>query len=190
MEQTDVLRYAIDVLESLRIPYMLVGSFAGGVFGEPRFTQDIDIVIDLTESEIVSFCSAFPSPEFLVSEHAVRDAVRSRFQFNVLHPTSGNKIDFILPRDDEYGREQLERRRRVRVLTDREGYTASAEDVIIGKLWYHAEGGSEKHLRDIACIVRIQRDALDRDYVARWVDRLGFADGWRAIIARLDGEPG
>jgi hypothetical protein len=76
-------------------------------YGETRFTNDIDIVIDLPMTAVSPFCAAFPPPEFFLSEHAVLNAVRTQFQFNVLHPTSGNKIDFILPRADEWGRARM-----------------------------------------------------------------------------------
>lgn len=182
MIQTDLFRYAINELEQLQLPYMVVGSFASFAFGEPRFTQDIDIVLQLNESDIRRFCDRFPPPEFYLSEAAVRDAVRSRFQFNVLHPTSGNKIDFILPRDDDWGREQLARRRRMKLLPDREGFTASPEDVILGKMWYYSEGGSEKHLRDIAGILRVSGEQVDRSYVESWAVKLGYADIWKKIL--------
>jgi predicted nucleotidyltransferase len=185
VEQNDLLRHTIDALERLGVRYMLVGSFASIAYGEPRLTQDIDVVVDLPEQLIAQFCSTFPAPEFYLSEAAVRDSLRSRTPFNVLHPSSGNKIDFMPPRDDEWGRVQLNRRQRVRLLADREGYAARPEDVIIGKLWYYSEGGSEKHLRDIAGMLQISSDQIDRDEIARWADKLGFTPIWQAVLGRL-----
>jgi hypothetical protein len=178
---------AVDALERLGVPYMLVGSLASIAYGEPRLTQDIDIVVALSEHDVHAFCAAFPDPEFYVSEPAVRDAVRRRFPFNVIHPTSGNKIDFMLPRDDEWGSGQIERRRRVRILPDREAFAASPEDVILGKLWYYAEGGSEKHLRDITGMLCATDTKVDRNEVARWAARLGLQDIWQAVLDRLSG---
>lgn len=71
MEQPDLLRYAIETLERLGIPYAIVGSFASGAYGEPRFTQDIDIVLGLTREQVGPLCSAFPLDEFYISEAAV-----------------------------------------------------------------------------------------------------------------------
>ena len=113
---------------------MIVGSFASYAYGEPRFTQDIDIVLDLTLGGVPAFCDAFPSPEFYLSEPAVRDAVRTRFQFNILHPTSGNKIDCIFPGGNEWARSQLSRRRRLTLLEGVDAFVAGPEDVILGKL--------------------------------------------------------
>ncbi len=185
MEQIDLLRHALDTLERLAIPYMLVGSYASTTYGEPRFTQDIDIVLELALASIAAFCAAFPAPEFFLSEQAVREAVRAQFQFNVLHPSSGNKIDFILPRRDEWGQTQWQRRQRVQLLPDREGFTARPEDVILGKLWYYCEGGSEKHLRDIAGILRVSGAAVDQADITRWAEKLGVAEVWQAILQKL-----
>ena len=136
MEQADILRHSADTLDRLGVPYMVVGSYACMAYGETRLTQDIDIVIDLPMAAVSPFCAAFPPPAFYLSEHAVRDAVRRRFQFNVLHPAGGTKIDFILPRSDEWGRARMARRRGRRLIPDRDVSTASPEDVILGKLWY------------------------------------------------------
>src|SRR5688572_5139941 len=110
-------------MEDLNIPYM-VGSFASGVYGEPRFTHDIDIVIAPTPQQLEQLCNRFPPEEYYVSLDAARDALRGRGQFNVIHPGSANKIDFMIARDDAWGREQVLRRARVRLLPDRDGYAA------------------------------------------------------------------
>lgn len=185
MEQTDILRHALDALYRLGVPHMVVGSFAGYAYGEPRFTQDIDLVLELTPIDIPDFCAAFPPPDFYLSERAVRDAVRDRFQFSVLHPATGNKLDFIFPPAGEWGESQLSRRRPVRILPDRDGYTASPEDVIVGKLWYYHDGGSEKHLRDIAGVLRVSGDLVDRAAVGRWAEQLGYTPIWHAVLDRL-----
>ena len=187
MEQIELLRLAIGVLENLNVPYAIVGSYGSSVFGEPRFTRDIDIVVALTESVVAAFCEAFPEPDFYLSEAAVRDAVRGRSQFNLLHPTSGNKVDFILPRNDPWGRTQLSRATRIRLQPDLEAFVAAPEDVIVGKLWYFSEGGGDRHLRDIAGILRVSGERVDRDAVERWAKELGYLEGWRQVTALVDG---
>lgn len=186
MTQSELLSYVLTTLETLRIEHMVVGSVAGGVYGEPRFTNDIDIVLELTPGQINTFCVAFPAPDYYLSEPAVRDAVRHRFQFNVLHPESGNKIDFMFPSGDAWGRSQFQRRRRVSILVDQEGFAASPEDVIISKLRYYAEGGSDKHLRDIAGILRVSGDLVNRDEVEKWSIQLGVDQIWHQVLRRVD----
>jgi hypothetical protein len=186
VDQADLLRHAIDVLETHEISYMVVGSFASAVYGEPRLTHDIDIVVDLRMGQVEPLCAAFPSPEFYVSVDAAREAAASGGQFNVIHSASGNKIDFLSPRADAWGQRQLTRRIRKPILPDCEAFTASPEDVILGKLWYYQEGGSEKHLRDVAAVLQVSGDQIDRAYVDRWATELGLTEPWRAVVERLE----
>lgn len=88
MEQHELLQYVVEVLEAQHVSYMLVGSLASGVFGEPRLTQDIDVVVELAPEQIRPLCDAFPAPEFYVSISAARQAVGQGGQSNVIHPAS------------------------------------------------------------------------------------------------------
>jgi hypothetical protein len=185
VNQAELLRYVIDVLEAQKLTYMVVGSFASTTYGEPRLTHDIDIVVQLSADSATRLCDAFPAPEFYVSPTAAREAVQMRSQFNVIHPASGNKIDFVVARNDAWGRSQLERRIRQPILPDREAYIAAPEDVILAKLWYYQEGGSEKHLRDIAAMLRISSEQIDLSYIAHWAAQLGFAQEWQAVLDRI-----
>jgi hypothetical protein len=189
MDQIDLIKNVVEILESLNVPYALVGSWGSGVYGEPRFTRDVDIVIDLPAFLVPRFCAFFPSPEFYLNPDSVVEAVRDRFQFNVLHPGSGNKIDFIMSREEGWKTDQLSRRRLVNLGINGGSfsvYFSAPEDVILGKLWYHAEGGGERHLRDIAGILRTSQDILDRSLVERWVKKLGYDEAWNSIIRIVD----
>ena len=185
MEQTDFLKLAVTVLERLAVPYMLVGSYACSVWGVARFTQDIDIVIELNATQIADLCSAFPAPEFYVSEAAARDALRHRRQFNVIHPASANKIDFMIARLDEWGRQQMGRSRSMPLEPDFLVRTASPEDIIISKMRYYQEGGSDKHLADSAGILARQGIRVDHDYIQHWASELGLTEIWNAILQRV-----
>ena len=185
MEQSDLLRLAVDTLEKLEIPYMLVGSLASGLYGESRFTNDIDLVVDLKQSQIDALCAAFPAADFYLSTAAALEAIRFGKQFNVIHPASGNKIDFMLARRDEWGAMQLQRRQRQELLPGVEGCVASPEDVILAKLLYYHEGKSEKHLRDVSTMIQIQGNDLDRHYIEEWAIRQGVLYVWSAILSRL-----
>src|SRR5437879_3390762 len=101
MDASELLRYLAAVLERLGIPYFVTGSLATIAYGEPRFTNDIDVVVDLRRDQVEAFCAAFPAPEYYCSREAVLHAVEHRFQFNVLHPGSGLKIDVIISSGSE-----------------------------------------------------------------------------------------
>jgi hypothetical protein len=186
VEQTDLLKFAIEALEKLCIPYAIVGSFASSAWGESRFTQDIDILIDLKPGQIKSLCEAFAPPDYYVSEAAAQEAVRRPSQFNVIHPASGNKIDFMIASPAKWTTAQLRRRKRIALFPDRDADVAAPEDVILGKLLYYREGGSEKHIRDITGIVKVSGQYLDRDYLARSAAQLGVADMWEAILNAVE----
>ena len=186
MEQLDILRHAVEALERMKVPYMVVGSIASIAYGESRFTQDIDIIAAFEMKHVDELMASFPEEEFYLSESAVRDAIRTAFQFNVIHPGSGNKIDFMLPRDDQWGGTQMRRGRPIRLLPDRDLMIAAPEDVILGKLWYFAEGGGDRHLRDIAGILRVTGADVDRADVERWATKLGYLEIWNQIVAKVD----
>jgi hypothetical protein len=84
-----------------------------------------------------------------------------------------------------WGRAEISRRQRTRILPDLEGYCARPEDVILGKLRYYREGGSEKHLRDIAGILKVSGEAVDRAYVTQWAEEMGLSEIWQGILKSL-----
>ncbi len=149
--------YVIDVLERLGIPYMVVGGFAAIVHGEPRFTIDVDVVVDMKLRHARSFVAAFPVPGYYVSEEAVRDSLERRYPFNVIQPATGAKVDVIpLPRDP-FSRLAFQRRRRLTY--DKMGRSATfitAEDVVVAKLIAHQGTKSDMHLRDVRGVLVAQ----------------------------------
>ncbi len=186
MEQVEFLQLAVNVLNELGISWMLVGSYATSAWGEARFTDDIDIVVDLSPDQVTPLCAAFAGDEFYVSEAAAREAVHLRKQFNVLHPASGNKIDFMIARRDKWGRLQMNRRQQGTIQSGLMVQIVSPEDAIISKMRYYKEGGSDKHLRDSAGVLAIQGERVDRDYIAQWSNHFALTEIWNAILKRVD----
>jgi len=180
------MKYLIGVLEDLGAPYMVVGSFASSAYGDPRSTRDIDIVVDLSERHVSSLLLRFPPDEFDMSKEAAFEAIRRKSQFNIIHSFSGEKIDVIIARGDAWGREQISRRERTQIIPGLEGFCARPEDVILGKMQYSQEGGSEKHLRDIASMLTVSGDLVDRLYVEKWAERLGLMEVWQVVVRRIE----
>jgi hypothetical protein len=185
VELADLLQHVVSALERVKIPYAIVGSYASSIWGESRLTQDIDIVIQADERAVESLCQAFPEPEFYVSRAAAIDAVKYARQFNVIHPASGHKIDFMVAGKSDWTNAQLTRCKQVQITPNLVSAVASPEDVILGKLIYYREGGSDKHLRDIAGILRISGDAVDRNYISQVAAQQGVVDAWQAALSRL-----
>lgn len=157
MELSDLLRHVAETLERLQIPYLVTGSVATIAYGEPRLTNDIDIVVELPPNAVTTFCAAFPEPDYYCPRDLVEQAVKQRFPFNIIHPSSGLKIDVMLASNSEFDRSRLARAVRVQGGPEFAAWFASPEDVIIKKLAYFKEGGSEKHIRDILGVLKIRR---------------------------------
>ncbi len=153
-------------------------------YGEPRFTNDIDGVVRMIGAQIDPFCAAFPVEEFYVSPDAVKDAVSRNGQFNILHPSTGLKIDVMVADQSDFNVSRFSRARRLHVAMDHEVTFASPEDVIIKKLAFYQEGGSEKHLRDIRGVLTVMVEQLDRGYIEKWVSRLGLTREWSTVLKR------
>lgn len=185
MEQYELLRRLTEGLDRLGIPFLVTGSVATIAYGEPRFTLDIDVVVDLRPNQVDSFCAVFPEPEFYCPREFVAEAVRKQFQFNVLQPETGLKIDVIVATGSEFDQSRLSRRRRLPAKSGFDTWFASPEDMIVKKLEYYKEGGSEKHIRDILGVLRMQGERVDRAYIADWAARLGVTGEWELILARL-----
>jgi len=185
MEPIELLCRMHEVLDRLQVPHVVVGSMASMLYGEPRFTRDVDFVLDLPASQVDAFCKSFPAPEYYVSTTAAAQAVRDRGQFNVIHILSGYKVDLILSKPSNWSRHQLKRGRPIVTESGVVVNTAAPEDIILGKLQYYQAGGSEKHLRDIVAMLDVSGDQIDRDDIERWAKELGVLPEWNLVVERL-----
>ena len=183
MDPSELLERLARSLADLGIPYLVTGSMATIAYGEPRFTNDIDVVIRLFEHQVDGLCDAFPSGEFYVSRDSVREALQQHSQFNILHPGSGLKIDVMVADDSDFNHSRFERARPLRTTPATTVSFASPEDVIIKKLEFFTEGGSDKHLRDIAGVLAVMGNQIDRKYIERWARKLGLTDPWNLLTS-------
>jgi len=186
VDQDELLRRIVTTCDELELPYLITGSIATIFYGEPRFTNDIDVVVELPRLKVEAFVASFPSPEFYLSEERVLEAVEEKSQFNVIHPASGLKVDVMIPRGDAFDQSRFARGRALHPAPDLEATFASPEDVIIKKLEYYGQGGSDRHLRDIAGVLQLGGAEIDRNYIRGWADRLGLAEIWDRVLAALD----
>jgi hypothetical protein len=179
----DLLLRLRSVLDASGTPYMLTGSYASSLHGQPRATQDIDIVISPTRSQLVELLRHFPDTDYYVSQDAALDALAHRGQFNLIDFATGWKVDFIIMKARDFSREEFSRRRTLDV--DEVGLSvASAEDVLIAKLEWAKLAESERQIEDTAGIIRVQGESLDRSYVEKWVAELGLEAQWKDALAK------
>jgi hypothetical protein len=180
-----LLQYVASALGGAGIKYFVTGSMASMFYGEPRTTQDIDVVVELGFRDVDRIAAAFPEPEFFVQPESIRHAAATLGQFNVVQVTTALKIDFMCAEDDGYNASRFSRARRVTLDTGVEVVMSAPEDVILKKLEFYRLGGSDKHLRDIASMMKISGETFDRAYLDHWALRLGVQDEWGTMKQRL-----
>jgi len=170
----------IDVLERLGVAWYVGGSVASTVHGRFRATNDVDVIAELREEHAGQLRAALEADHY-IDEESIRDAVRRRSSFNLVHFGTGLKIDVFIPDDSQY--EAGVRARRVSEQIGDAGSTrrlwiASAEDTILAKLgWYRRGGGtSERQWSDVQGMIELRGAALDVAYLRRWAPVLGVAD--------------
>lgn len=163
------------VLESLGLAYHLGGSLASSLHGEPRATNDIDLVVDLPQDKVSALADAL-GPDFAVDRESLAQAVRSRGTSNVFYLPQFTKIDLFVAERGIYERAEMRRRRRIQVGDAGEAlFVKSPEDMVLRKLLWFREGGSlsEKQWRDVVQILRMNRGALDESIFNEWAPALG-----------------
>lgn len=181
MPDSDALRICIEiarVFEKLRVPYLVGGSIASSLHGDPRSTQDADLVADLREEHVGPFVAAL-ADRYYVDEERVRHAVWRKSSFNVIQLAHMFKVDVFVLGDDPMAREEMARRERVELAGGAGALeVASPEDTILQKLhWYRlGRGVSDRQWRDVLSVLEVQGNRLDRAYLARGAEEMGVAD--------------
>ncbi|HUQ43291.1 MAG TPA: hypothetical protein VM451_02610 [Candidatus Limnocylindria bacterium] len=178
MTLAELLAIAVRALEAEGIPYMLTGSLASSFHGEPRSTRDIDFVIDPDPAALDRLVARLAAEDMYVHADAARDALAARGQFNAV--AGDAKIDFMVRKDRPFSISEFGRRQRVR-LPDSEADIVSLEDLIIAKLAWAAETGSDRQKRDVMGMIEVAGSDLDRAYVERWTTQLGMVEAWREV---------
>jgi len=173
----------LEPLERLALPYCITGSVAASVYGEPRLTADIDVVLLLGRGSIAALRGVFPESEYYVPpEETLRLelARSSRGMFNLIHLRSQFKADIYLAARDPLHAWALAHRRRID-LQESGAWIAPPEYVVLRKLEYLREGGSDKHVRDVRFI--LAATPIDRAFVETEVSRLGVGLQWQRCLA-------
>ncbi|MGI8658770.1 MAG: hypothetical protein ACR2K4_08425 [Candidatus Limnocylindria bacterium] len=185
--QADLLAAIADRLEKAGIPYMVVGSVAGSLHGEPRTTIDIDLVVDPSADSLRRFVDSLPASDYYVDLNAAIEAFERRTSFNVIEHSTGWKADLMIRRDRPFSRTEFDRRIQI-PLYGRQTPVATAEDTVIAKLEWAKAGESERQLRDVARILAISGASLDGVYLAEWIKALDLGAQWdRAFELAEDG---
>lgn len=189
MEEKKVFLKMIVGLEKHKIPYMITGSVASILYGEPRLTNDIDVIVALKKQDVPLLREGFPVEEFYVPpEEAISEEIDRKGQFNIIHIPTAIKMDCIILKDTEFDLEQFKHRKKIPFIGNKKAYTSSPESVILNKILFYKQGGSEKHISDIIGMLKVSIDTIDMDYIKNWAKDLKVDDIWNMILERIKSE--
>jgi len=177
-DQLDLLKLVARRLETAGIPCMLTGSLAVSYYAEPRFTRDIDLVVQIAPEKVDTIASLF-SDDFYADADAIRAAVARRGVVNLIHQDTLTKVDLIVQKAAPYHLEELDRRRSVNI-EDTPVWIVSPEDLVIAKLSWLRQGGSDVHRRDAVALLE-SVDTIDRTYIHAKVRELGLDELWKEL---------
>lgn len=182
MPEHDLFRIFVSRLNKLSVPYMITGAVASIIYGEPRLTNDIDLVIDMNADDVETFAEAFPIEDFYCPPAEVIRLEIGRSQrghFNLIHHETGFKADIYTSGRDELHQWGLENRKAV-VVEGEKFWLAPIEYVILRKLEYYREGESEKHLRDISSILAFSTDEIDFKMLEAQINKRTLEKEWKS----------
>lgn len=170
-----------DALDAMSVQWAVGGSIASSVYGEPRATNDIDVIATLSEKQARSLVVQL-GDDFYANEDSAADAVRRRSCFNVIDNHSLVKIDIFVPALGALGVGQLDRVRQISAFPGmRPVPMLSPEDIVLQKLRWHQAGGSvsDRQWRDIVSILRLVGRRIDSTYLEQVAAKEG-------LLASLD----
>ena len=160
----------VDVLEDLKIPYMLSGSVAMGVYILPRATRDFDFVVHLEPRHIDSFVSNFQKG-YYCNIDAIKDAVKYHSLFNIIDHSSGYKADFVILKNQEFRQIEFERKVKMEYF-DKFVYLVSVEDLLLSKIIWIQDLQSSIQMEDIKNLCQVE--SIDWLYVKEWIYKLNL----------------
>ena len=156
------------MLDCLKIPYLLTGSLAFNIYSVPRATRDIDLIIEISDNDSDKLIAAI-NGKFYYNAQTIKEEIKRKGMFNIIHLESTYKIDLIVCPDDEFEAEKFRRRQPINLFGD-EIYVATIEDLTISKLRWIQQTESELQKRDIAAL--LSNPNIDIDYVKKWCKKM------------------
>lgn len=193
LDYNDFVLMVLDALETSNIPYLIGGAVAVWAWGDPRATRDLDLVIQVTESDAEKLSDELEKRDMFLPAEIIREGLNDRREdvpLNAIHGASGFKADLYFLREGDTFRQEAFRRR---VLVDLgpglgEVYLHTPEDLIINKLNYYSISQQTKHIRDITSIIQILGDQLDKEYFAKWIAEKDLQTLWESIQMKLQSQ--
>ncbi len=187
MQEPDLFQIFLERLKNAHLDYIVTGSVAAIVYGEPRLTNDIDLILNLNKADIPKISQAFPSEQFYCppKEVILNELGRyNRGHFKLIHHRTGFKADIYLIGFDSLHKWAFENKRIIKYQNS-EIAIAPAEYVILRKLEFFKEGGSQKHLYDIEGILQNSSALIDFDFLKDQAQKSGVQDILQQILDKI-----
>lgn len=178
-EELEVLKVVTECLNRTNIPYMISGSMAANYYTVPRMTRDIDVVIELKETDVDKFVELFAG-DFYINKEMIKKEVRRQGMFNLIHTQFVIKIDFIVKKSSPYQDTAFSRKREV-LINSNPMWFVSPEDLVISKLNWAKDSLSEMQLKDVRNLLETV-DNLDLKYIDKWISQLGLEKIYKEAI--------
>lgn len=172
----------VRILEELKIPYIITGGMAIFVWGRPRFTADIDIVVELKTKDIDDLAESLSkvSRAGYISRDAIEEALTRQGEFNYIDGDTGVKVDFWILKEDAFDVLRMKRRVAKEIL-GKQVYFISPEDLILSKLQWYQQSWSDKHLEDVKSVIKISGETLNKGYLTQWAKKLDVLDNLKKL---------
>jgi len=173
---TQLITSSFDIIG---IRYFIGGSLASSLHGIPRSTQDVDLVADIKEEHINSLVQALQG-EFYIDAVMIKEAIKRKASFNVIHLPTMFKVDIFILKSDASSIDEINRREEYHFTGDPDGqiFVATAEDVILHKLYWYKLGGcvSERQWNDVLGVLQVQLERLDHAYLMKGAQQRGVSE--------------
>jgi len=175
IDPRELLVSVAEILDDLKMPYLVTGGMAILVWGRPRFTADIDIVVELGIKDISILTALLVQlgKANYIDKNMIEGAVRNGGEFNFIHGETGVKVDFWVAKNDMFENMRMKRRVAKKIL-GKKVYFISPEDLIISKLQWAKISPSTRHIEDVESILKISGGKLDKKYVKSWIAKLNL----------------
>ena len=176
----DLLAHVAKKLDSASIPYMVSGSMAANLYAEPRLTNDIDIVVQVFGKQSDVLLKLFVG-DFYVTGELIQEAFSGLGMFNIIHHRLSIKCDLILLKNDPFSSSAFQRRRQ-ELINEYPVQFITVEDLIVQKLLWRKETGSELQLGDVRRMIALNRHTLDAAYCLHWAQKLGIGSELQSAL--------
>ena len=182
--QRDFLEKVIKSLNASKIPYMLSGSMCSSFHGQPRATNDADIVINPTTEQLLDFINSFGS-DYYVSKEAALQSLANNSMFNIIDIQTGWKADLIIQKKRDYSKQEFSRRKNANVM-GMDMSIVSPEDSILSKLEWAKTSQLSTQFNDALGVLTVQGDRLDFNYLRKWAKKLEVEDSLELILREIE----